>query len=921
MTPAPLPEGTETEPAPIRVLLLEDNPDDAFLIRRAFGSPRLRGFELMDTAQRVSTAVAALAKNRGRAFDIVLTDLDLPDSVGVETVTALHRTAPDMPIVVLTGQPDEALGVAALRRGAQDYLIKGQVEPTLLARTLRHAIERKRLLVELDRARGELEERVRERTAALVQANQSLRETEERYRKLIEMSPDAIRVQKGGRIVMANPAALALYGARSEIEILGRSPLDFIDPAFHGMAHERTALLDRPGTTMAPLEQVHRRLDGTRLQVEVRGASVELGGEVHALIVVRDIGERKAQEERIARLHRIQVMLSAINSAIVRIRDRGELFQEACRIAVEHGGLPMAWIAARDGAGSDFRPVAGAGFDVTGLGSVPMRLEADAPEARGVAGRAIREKRTVVDNDILANPGVGYYRTHAIQRGFRSSIALPLAVEDQVVGVFIMYAEGSGFFTTEEVKLLEELATDVSFALDYLEKAARADYLAYYDPLTGLPNRTLFHVHLGQHLRTRGAEQAMVAVLLFNIDRFRSVNETLGREAGDKLLKKVAARLKAAMEGSEMPARVSAGAFALILRGASHAGDLARAVEGIIRACFDPAYEINEHELRVSVRVGIALYPSDGRDAERLFRNAEAALAKAKAGGERVEFYAPEFNARVAEALVLETRLRRAIDRGEFILHYQPKLSLESGRITGVEALMRWQDPVDGLVPPGKFIRVLEDTGLILEAGRQVLARALAERRTWEGTGLAVPRVAVNVSSIQLQRRDFVREVLDAIEAAGSGGSALELEITESQVMRELDTNIAKLRELRALDIEVAVDDFGTGYSSLNYVAKLPVTALKIDRSFIVGMTEGPGGLAIVSTIVGLSHSLGFRSVAEGVETEEQAGLLRSLRCNEMQGYLFSRPLPPAEFEALLRKTNGQEPGLARPAPTSPPTP
>lgn len=903
MNPAQHATPVETEPAPIRVLLLEDNPDDAFLIQRAFGSPRLRGFELMETAQRVGAAVAALGRNEGRAFDIVLTDLDVPDGGGVDTVVALHRAAPEMPIVVLTGQPDEALGVAALRRGAQDYLLKGQVEPSQLARTLRHAIERKRLLVELDRARGELEQRVRERTVALVEANRSLRETEERYRKLIEMSPDAIRVQKGGRIVMANPAALALYGARSEIEILGRSPLDFIDPAYHDAARDRSALLTRPGATMPPAEQVHRRLDGRPVQVEVRGVSVELGGEVHALIVVRDISERKAQEERIARLHRIQVMLSAINSAIVRIRDRGELFQEACRIAVEHGGLPMAWIAARRPEG-DFLPVARAGFEGSGLESVPLRLQADAPEARGVAGTAIRERRTVVDNDILANPGVGYYRNHAIARGFRSSIALPLVVEDQVAGVFIMYGEAPGFFTAEEVKLLEELATDVSFALDYLEKSARADYLAYYDPLTGLPNRTLFHDHLGQHLRTRGAEQAMVAVLLFNLDRFRNINETLGRKAGDKLLKKVAARLKAAMEGREMPARVSADAFALILRGVSQAGDLVRAVEGIIHTCFDPAFEINDQELRVSVRVGIALFPSDGRDADRLFRNAEAALAKAKAGGERVEFYAPEFNARVAEAMLLETRLRRALDRGEFILHYQPKVSLATGRITGVEALMRWQDPENGLVPPGRFIPVLEETGLILEAGRQALARALAERRAWEAGGLAVPRVAVNVSSIQLQRRDFVRQVRAAIEASGGGGSALELEITESQIMRELEANIAKLRELREMDVEVAVDDFGTGYSSLNYIAKLPVTALKIDRSFIVSMTQGPEGMAIVSTIVGLSQSLGFRSVAEGVETEEQARLLRSLRCNEMQGYLFSKPLPPVEVEDLLRRTN-----------------
>jgi len=886
----------------IRVLLLEDNPDDARLIRRALAGSAARHLRLARVEERLAAVLAAAPLAQ---VDVILTDLDLPDSSGLETVSALRRAAPLVPIVVLTGQADEALGVAALREGAQDYLVKDHAAPALLARTLRHAVERKRLHMELAATRDELEERVRARTAELEQANRALAQTEERYRRLIETSPVATIVHQQGSIAFANSAALELFGAAEPRELLGRRMLELTDPAFHAVVRERMRRTLEERVPAAPMEQRYLRLDGTPVEVEVRAAPFELGGESASLVVVRDISERKAQERRIARLNRIQVMLSAINAAIVRIRDRQGVLEEACRIAVELGGLSMAWIATREAGGEAFRLVAKAGFEAEGLADMRLTTRADAPAAQGVAGPAIRELRTMVDNDITARPDVGYFRAKAIDRGFRSSIALPLVVEEKVAGVFVMYAEVPGFFTAGEIKLFEEIASDVAFALDYIAKAERADYLAYYDPLTGLPNRTLFHDHLGQQLRTRGAEQAVVAVLMLNLERFRSINETLGRKAGDKLLRKVAARLKQAMEGRELPARIGADSFALVMRGASQAADLARAVETLVEACFATPFEINEDELRISARVGIALFPSDGRDAEHLFRNAEAALAKAKSGGERIEFYAPEINARVAEALALENKLRRALERDELVLHYQPKYSAAQGTVTGVEALMRWQDPREGLVPPGRFIPLLEETGLILDAGRWALRRALADRRSWAAKGLRAPRVAVNVSPLQLQRRDFVAEVRAAIEAAGADGQSLELEITESQVMRELEANMEKLRALRAMGVEIAVDDFGTGYSSLSYIARLPVSSLKIDRSFIVQMTGGPDGLAIVSTIIGLAHSLGHRVVAEGVESDEQARLLRLMRCDEMQGYLFCRPVPAEAIEALLAAAAG----------------
>jgi len=303
----------------------------------------------------------------------------------------------------------------------------------------------------------------------------------------------------------------------------------------------------------------------------------------------------------------------------------------------------------------------------------------------------------------------------------------------------------------------------------------------------------------------------------------------------------------------------------------------------------------------VVAKAGIAVYPGDGGDADTLYRNAEAALEKAKRSGDRYLFYAPEFNARVAEKLTLENKLRRAVEHGELVLHYQPKVELKKRRISGLEALMRWNDPDTGvLVPPVKFIPILEETGLILEAGRWALGQAIADSARWKANRQKVPRIAVNVSPIQLRQKDFVATVESALRGAKDIGGILELEITESLIMQDIDANIRKLRAVRDMGVEIAVDDFGTGYSSLSYISRLPINTLKIDRAFIMNMTSNPDDLSIVSTIISLGHSLELKIVAEGVETEEQANLLRLLKCDEFQGYLFSRPVPMEQIEILL---------------------
>jgi len=295
------------------------------------------------------------------------------------------------------------------------------------------------------------------------------------------------------------------------------------------------------------------------------------------------------------------------------------------------------------------------------------------------------------------------------------------------------------------------------------------------------------------------------------------------------------------------------------------------------------------------------VFAADGADADTLFKNAEAALEKARESGEGYLFYAAEMNARVAHALMLESRLRKAVEARQFVLHYQPKIAFSSGAVCGLEALIRWQPPDGTLVQPGTFIPVLEETGLILEVGKWVIARALSDQIEWSARGCEVPPIAVNVSSKQLERADFVDAVVGAIQEAGSDPRALELEITESLLMRDVQTSIRKLSVLRDTGIRIAMDDFGTGYSSLSYLARLPIGSLKIDRSFVNAMISGEQDVAIISTIIALAHSLRLKVAAEGVETAQQAQLLASLMCDEAQGYLYSKPLPAPEIESLLR--------------------
>jgi diguanylate cyclase (GGDEF)-like protein len=389
-------------------------------------------------------------------------------------------------------------------------------------------------------------------------------------------------------------------------------------------------------------------------------------------------------------------------------------------------------------------------------------------------------------------------------------------------------------------------------------------------------------------------------LIAIDLVRFRHVNETLGRSSGDMMLKEVARRLTAAVRVKDVVSRFQGDSFVVMMPGIERESDAAQWVQHALLPALDTSLSLQGTELNLSAKSGIALYPSDASTADALIANSEAALKQAKHSALPYLFYAPSMNSRVTEKLKLETKLRRALANSEFLLYYQPKIELKSGEMVGVEALIRWRDPELGLVPPGNFIPLLEETELILPVGRWVLERAAQQYTEWRGLGVAVPRIAVNVSALQLAQREFV-ETLDATlarypEAAGG----LDLELTESVLMDDLAGNIEKLRAAKERGLEVAIDDFGTGYSSLGYLSRLPLDALKVDRSFIDNMSDDPQQMSIVTAIISLAHSIDLKVIAEGVETATQAQLLRLLRCDQIQGYLIARPQPAEDLAKLL---------------------
>jgi diguanylate cyclase len=732
-----------------------------------------------------------------------------------------------------------------------------------------------------------------------VNAERALRASEERFRSIAEATQEWIwEIDADGLYTFCSPAAEAILGYSPE-QLLGRSCLDIVSQSVRQTLADllQRGIAEKRGWRDLVLRLQHatggiRWLDSNALPLlDASGNVVGYRG------VARDITHHRLQQERIARLSRIQAVLSGINSTIVRVRERRELLRESCRIAVQQGGFRMAWIGLVEPGALKATPLVWEGAEQGYLQEISMTL-ANREQDPGPVGEALRREKMVVVNDIEA-ASEPLLKQAALARGFRSQMAMPLTVEDRAVGILVLYAAETDFFDYEELKLLKDLAGDISFALDYIGKEEKLTYVSYYDTLTGLPNRQLFFDRVAQALHSSRAERRQLAVMIIDVQRFKRINDTLGRYAGDRVLKELASRLQRTISESATPARIGGDRFALVLPNLAGAS-MARWIDEWIIDSFAEPLIIDEIELRTTVKVGIAVYPADADTAESLFVNAEAALKRAKDAADPYLFYSPEMNARVAQRLHLESRLRKAVTQKEFVLHYQTKVDLATRRIRGLEALIRWVDPELGLVSPLDFVPLLEESGLIVEVGRWVFEQAVADTQRWRSLGLEVPRVAVNVSEVQLRHPNFVATVLGALGPSLSNANGIDVEITETMIAQNTGANVQKLLRLREAGLRIFMDDFGTGYSGLSQIAVLPLDALKIDRAFIAGMTISAEHLAVVSTIINLAKALRIYVVAEGVETEEQASRLSALGCDEAQGYLFNRPQPAEDISRLL---------------------
>jgi diguanylate cyclase (GGDEF)-like protein/PAS domain S-box-containing protein len=732
-------------------------------------------------------------------------------------------------------------------------------------------------------------------------AEQEVRELDRRMSDMLgKMQLLSVMLDDQARITYCNDYFLALTDWRRD-EVIGRDWFELFQPV--QMGELRPVFM---GFLANPPESWHRensivtrsgesRTIRWNISVLRSGAEAVIG----TASIGEDITERQKAESRVAYLSRVRDMLSSINTLIVRVRDRDELLRGACRVAVDKGGLLMSLVGALDGRDKKLVPVGMAGKDAKLLSTVEGIIAAGQGVATAMVTQAIRQKKAIVANDSQHDPTVAF-RDHHSSFKVRSMAVLPLVVAEEVVAVLALYSGEADFFLADEMNLLSELTDNIALAIEHIQQRERLSYLAYYDSLTGLMNRSRLHELLERGNSAGNDVAQMSALALLDIERFKAINDGFGRNAGDALLKELAARLTAYAADVDRVARIDADHFAVVISSARTEEEVAVRMLQLLAAAFGRPFQVGAAELRLSAKCGIAMFVGDGKDGDVPIREAEAALKNAKSSGERWAFYTETMNERAAERVSFESELRRAVDHGEFELHYQPKVSMTSGAVTGVEALIRWNRPRIGLVSPGKFIPILEAIGLIHEVGRWALGQAIEDHRRWRTMGMAAPRIAVNVSPLQLRSQTFTQEVATAIGTDPDAAGGLELEITESLLMENVKHSVASLLVLRAMGLSIAIDDFGTGYSSLSYLSRLPLDTLKIDRSFVADMTVTETGHALVSTIINLGRSLKLKIVAEGVETDGQAQMLRLLGCDEMQGFLISKPLTRESFESTF---------------------
>ncbi len=688
-----------------------------------------------------------------------------------------------------------------------------------------------------------------EQRQLLQAAENALRESESRLRAIIDTEPECVKIiDAEGRLQFMNASGLMMLEAGSAQQVLGKKLIDMLVPKYRRSFQDlvRSVLAGNKGT----MEFEIIGFKGHRRWLETHAVPLvsESDGDTSLLSITRDITERKLAESGRAQLAAI------IDSAIDFI---GICSADGHVTFINQAGRNMLGIALDED-----------------LSTTHMQAYLPAWAEERVIGHGIP---TAVQEGVWSG---------------ESALRCRNGKEIPVSAVIVAHKHPDGsldFFST--------IMRDISERKDH---EAQLLHLATHDSLTGLPNRALYTDRLEVAILEAQRHERLVAAMYLNLDRFKTINDTLGHEVGNALLQAVAERLEKKIRDDDTLARPGGDEFALVFAGIEQLDDVSELTQKILHS-FKAPFRIRDHELFLTASIGIAVYPHDDLTSDGLLKNAAIALNRSKdMGGDAYQFYTAEMNAKALQHLILDNALHHALERGELQLHYQPQVNLITGQVCGMEALLRWQHPELGMISPAEFIPLAEKTGLIVPIGEWVLRSACAQNKAWQMAGLPAMPISVNLSGRQFAQHNLAPAITQILAQTGLAPDLLELEITESTLIQNIQASIAMLHELNALGIAISIDDFGTGYSSLSYLKRFPINAIKIDQSFVRDIHTDPNDAAIVSAIIAMARSLGMKTIAEGVETGEQLSFLRSRQCDLMQGYYFSRPVPAEVITQML---------------------
>lgn len=759
--------------------------------------------------------------------------------------------------------------------------------------SLRVQFENSALVEQLSRANRELSERVRAQEGA----EEVLRQTSQKFETLIDASPVAIMARDQNlRIVKWNAAAERMFGWKEE-EVLG-GPVPFVPPEHED---EAVALRQRllGGEPIAEHETMRMRKDGTRIDVSISTTIVRdaAGQPTGYISLATDITERKRSDRRLQMEH-----------GVTRILEESRTVEDALprllRTIAEAGGWVYGARWELDRAANLLRCMETWCVDAPEVREFMAfsRLRTQTPGAStGPIHRVWTSNAPVwiadVAQDINMRRGPA-----ALKAGLHSIFAFPILVGEEFYGVIELFGREACQPDPGLVGAVHAIGSQIGQFMARKAAEQNLRFFASHDPLTRLSNRNMFNERLHQALAQAARFERSLALLFIDLDGFKLVNDTLGHSVGDMLLAELASRLRATLREGDVIGRMGGDEFVVLIEEFTEAGQVAEVAKKVLETVVRP-FTLQGRECQVTASLGISVYPDDGKEADTLLRNADMAMYLVKQQGKNsFRFFSPQMNTHLVERLSLESDLRRAIELGELLLLYQPRVGVRDGQVTGVEALMRWQHPSQGMIGPSEFIPVAEDAGLIAAIGEWALHSTCRQARAWREQGLPLLRVAVNLSQKQFLQESLIQVVREALHRAALEPARLELEITEEMVIRNPERAMRLLAQLKELGVRVVVDGFGTGYSSLNFLRRLPIHGVKIDRSLVVELPRGEDAATLTRGVIAMAHSLRLGVIAEGVETREQWEFLREQDCDEMQGNYYSAPVAPEIVPGIVRQ-------------------